>query len=66
MKKLIKGFTYIAIIVGLLGFSFVLADVAATDYEETRLETLKTNYATMPTEEDGSFVVYPTMPDIDE
>ena len=66
MSKLFKSLAYIVIFVVFLGFSFILRDNAKTDYEATRLETLKTNYATMPTEEDGSFVVYPTMPDIDE
>ena len=64
--KLIKKTIIITIVLAsIVFFGGKFADKAAADYEAMRLETLKTNYATWPTEADGSPVQYPTEAGID-
>ena len=59
-KTIVKTVITVAVLAGIVFFGGIFADIAMADYEATRLETLKTNYATMPTEADGSPVVFPT------
>ena len=65
MKFIKKTILVVALLAFILFFGGILYDNAVNDYEAMRLETLKTDYATWPTEADGSLVQYPTEPSID-
>ena len=56
----IKFFIILLVIAGIFYGGSKLADITAADYEKTRVETLQTNFATWPTNPDGSPMEYPT------